>query len=325
MNRFQQKQQEQQQIRDLLNTSAKDFGYSTVEERVQRCRYLQYEEHQQIFAVSYNNIHQSCAENSLAGVKYFLSLQYKRDKKTSTKLHVLEEFNKSGMAPLHYAAERGSLDVANFLLDEGCNINIRSFEGNTPLIYAAKNNQLKMIKLLIERRAELNYVNKSGMNCIHFAAQCDHSQAIRAIVEAVGNAFNPDDTTRVADDNESQLGELPSQKSQRHELEENESSRTARSQNSNILLQAINQPSNNKTYPLHLACSSGADQCVELLLKVGANPNATDSSNETPLHRAAKNSYYHLYRLLMVFGADDSIPNIFRETPADCLVDANPS
>lgn len=313
MKALQEKQQEQHRLRAILNADTKEYGDISIEDRVNRVKHLQYEKHEALFAVSYTDVHHSAAENSLAGVKHFLAYHSRRDKKKGLKSYrILEEYSKTGMTPLHYAAEKGACDVVNFILDEGGDVNILSIEGNTAIMYAMKNNHLPMIDLLIKRQGNVNLVNKCGMNGFHFASQCNHHKAIEMAVIAYQSLTNAATTTttnttaREGDDSSEAFSGINS----------------GRGVSNDLLFQAINQPSNNLQTPLHLACSSGSDQCVELLLRLGANPNSQDSVQETPLHKAARNSYFHLYRLLMQFGSRDDIKNVFRETPADCLVDS---
>jgi ankyrin repeat protein len=46
----------------------------------------------------------------------------------------------------------------------------------------------------------------------------------------------------------------------------------------------VNTADNNNITPLHLICSKGWIECVNLLVKKGANVNAQDSKGNTPLH-----------------------------------------
>jgi len=71
--------------------------------------------------------------------------------------------------------------------------------------------------------------------------------------------------------------------------------------------------------PLHLASINGHHQCVELLLDRGANINAVDKYNYTPLHYASVNGHHQCIELLIDRGADKSIKNV-REDGRDSLL-----
>jgi len=49
---------------------------------------------------------------------------------------------------LHYAAENGREEVAEFLLAHGADVNARKLFGDTPLDVAAKKEQKDMVRLL---------------------------------------------------------------------------------------------------------------------------------------------------------------------------------
>ena len=55
--------------------------------------------------------------------------------------------------------------------------------------------------------------------------------------------------------------------------------------------------------PLHAAVASGSAECVSLLLKAKADPNATNDAGWTPLHGAAKQGNAALIELLLAAGA----------------------
>jgi ankyrin repeat protein len=328
MRALQQKQQEQQKYRELLSESAKYKDTSDeffIQERVQRCAHLQYEKHEQLFAVSYSTIHKAAAENSLAGVKYFLTIGLRRDqRKKFAKLGILEEIDKNGMGPLHYAAEKGAVDVITFLLQQNCDINLQSKEGNTALMYACKYNRLEAIKTLIEGGCDIKILNNSGMNAVHFAAQGDYVDSIITLVECL----NVKVSKRPATEIEGQADDESTAKSIAEHFEgsiaDDSLSFSSKADLSTLdieVLKALNHPSNNKATPLHVACSADAENVVRLLLEYNVLLNYQDSTGDTPLHKAGRKGYYHIYQLLVSHGASDNIQNIFRETPADVLTD----
>lgn len=68
---------------------------------------------------------------------------------------------------------------------------------------------------------------------------------------------------------------------------------------------------------LHIACSKGYADIVELLLRHGADPNQRDMIKNTPLHLAACVHNYHIISMLInakadVFSLDSSGRNAFQ-------------
>lgn len=70
-------------------------------------------------------------------------------------------YDQAGWAPIHEAANYGHVDIIQFLLDRGANVNeqgkLSSMEcqGVTPLIDSSFNGHLTVIELLLDRGAKV--------------------------------------------------------------------------------------------------------------------------------------------------------------------------
>eukprot|EP01031_Cornospumella_fuschlensis_P038129 gene38129-46329_t len=294
-----QRQQENERLRTLLNADVKE---KSVEERVDHCKELQYVQHQQLFAVSYTSLHKAAAENSLVGVKFFLN-------RRSKNYTPVDQLDKHGLTALHCAAEKGCNDVIRYLVEEGCDVDVRSAYDNTPLMHACKENRESTIELLLELGAKPTCQNKAGMNCMHFAAQSNHDAALLT----VASHYNIDRKSGVLT------------------LSEKMSSDGPQSFNYDFVpthhpqfqfLSSLNQPSNTKLTPLHLAVISNSVSTVEMLLSLGSNVNAQDNNKDTPLHKAGIGAYHHIYKLLVAYGAQESMENALKQKPGDLLIDS---
>ena len=74
-----------------------------------------------------------------------------------------------GMSCLHWAADRGRIDVASFLLSCGADIDVQDDGGNTPLHLAAISGQQELIGVLLESGADVDIKNEdgeSGSDCL---------------------------------------------------------------------------------------------------------------------------------------------------------------
>ena len=151
MQALQKKQLEEQKMRELLATD----GTRSIEERVEHCRALQYEEHQGLFAISHSSIHKAAADGSIDGLKYFLHSHRKPKVR-------IDDFDKNGFCPIHSAAIKGSNHSIQFLIDQGCNPDTRTTYGDTALMHACKENKLETIKLLFNLGAQVTLSNKAG-------------------------------------------------------------------------------------------------------------------------------------------------------------------
>ena len=104
--------------------------------------------------------------------------------------------DKSGLTPLHYAADVvtakflidygadvnsedikyemtpiffHSIEIIKLLVDNGADINARSKTANTPLIWYAYNGYLEGVKYMVEIGADINAVNNAGSTAYDFA------------------------------------------------------------------------------------------------------------------------------------------------------------
>ena len=151
MQALQKKQLEEQKMRELLSSNET----RSVEERVEHCRMLQYEEHKDLFAISHSSIHKAAADGSIDGLKFFLNSNRK------PKVHI-DDFDKSGLCPIHSAAIKDSVHSIRFLVEKGCSPDVRSTYGDTALMHACKENKLNAISLLFELGADISASNKAG-------------------------------------------------------------------------------------------------------------------------------------------------------------------
>lgn len=94
------------------------------------------------------------------------------------------QVNKSGWAPLHYAASGGNLEVINQLLQAHAELDAPSPNGTTPLMMAAAYGTPEAVKLLIESGANIDARNAKGMTALDFANQASRPDAISLLTQA---------------------------------------------------------------------------------------------------------------------------------------------
>ncbi|PRP74809.1 Arf GTPase activating protein [Planoprotostelium fungivorum] len=73
----------------------------------------------------------------------------------------------------------------------------------------------------------------------------------------------------------------------------------------------------NGSTALHFACNKGARQCIEILLKAGADPNAQNDKGEVPLHNIVRSRFDTMAVMLIRSGAKLDIANKRGFSPLD--------
>ncbi len=82
----------------------------------------------------------------------------------------IEATNAEGKTSLHYAAEKGLKDIAEFLLAQGADTTVRDSEGRTPLHRAAFSGHIGVVKVLLKNGADITMKDSEGRTPFHLAA-----------------------------------------------------------------------------------------------------------------------------------------------------------
>lgn len=91
------------------------------------------------------------------------------------------DVNKTGWAPLHYAATSGQLAIMELLLDESAYIDAESPNGTTPLMMAAQYGTPAAVKLLLDAGADPTLRNQLGLSAIDFANRANRKESAELI------------------------------------------------------------------------------------------------------------------------------------------------
>lgn len=94
------------------------------------------------------------------------------------------DINKTGWAPLHYAATGGQVEVMKVLLEKSAFIDAESPNGTTPLMMAAMYGTPEAVKLLIDEGADLAMKNQQGMTALDFASKGNRPDAVALLTAA---------------------------------------------------------------------------------------------------------------------------------------------
>jgi uncharacterized protein len=87
------------------------------------------------------------------------------------------DVNKTGWAPLHYAATKGHISIMKLLLENHAYIDAESPNRSTPLMMAAMYGTFEAVKLLVEEGADVGLKNEQGLTALDFAKRANRSDA----------------------------------------------------------------------------------------------------------------------------------------------------
>jgi len=85
--------------------------------------------------------------------------------------------------PLHWACIRAHWDVAEFLIEQGAELNVRGGDGGTPLNWAAHHDSVEIVETLLSKGAELNIQNQWGMTELHTAVWRGNVHVVACLLE----------------------------------------------------------------------------------------------------------------------------------------------
>ena len=97
------------------------------------------------------------------------------------------DVNKTGWAPLHYAATNGHLALISLLLENNAYIDAESPNGTTPLMMAAMYGTAAAVKLLLEEGADPQLKNQQGLTALQFAQRGNRPDSAEALAAAIRN------------------------------------------------------------------------------------------------------------------------------------------
>lgn len=241
-----------------------------------------------------------------------------------------------GMMPLHIACDGGKADMVKVLIQHSADVNRvvsqqGKYQGFSPLMFAARHGNGEIISMLIKAGAQLNQSKADGFTALHLAALNGNSLACKCLVDAGADYCLADET-----------GYFPLQLAARHNqfdvvsvfLESNVEPNSCGSLGLTSLHIAsficdahliwllirggadVNAVNDDNATPLHIA--AGREQgrvSMQLLLVNGSRFDVIDNERDTPLHNACYKGLYQNARLLLCRGADPSPVNQNGVTP----------
>ena len=192
-------------------------------------------------------------------------------------------------SPLHYAIDKAKLEVVQFLVKHGADINYSSKSprgySSTPLSHAVKQGKQDIVQYLIESGADVNYGDLYKKTPLHFATE--GNLCIVEYLLKFGANVNSRDSNK----------ETPL-----HWAVKNRNLDVVQ-----YLVKSgadLNSSDSYEKTPLYLAAKTGKLDIVQYLVQSGANFDYSTMKLHDPLHVAAEHGYLEIVCLLVESGFD---------------------
>src|SRR6266403_133503 len=174
--------------------------------------------------------------------------------------------NQNKETPLDLASSHGKLEIVRLLLASGSSVNSRDGEGSTPLHRAAQNGHLDIVNLLLSSDAGVDILNTDEKTPFDLALDSGRLDVARSLAEWMGGGDYQDRIN-------SMLANLDtaSQKSL------SSGARPSLGYGNDVSIPEKSRKS------LHAASEAGHLEIVRSLLEDGADMNGRDKDHRTPL------------------------------------------
>ncbi|MGB2863329.1 MAG: ankyrin repeat domain-containing protein, partial [Sedimentisphaerales bacterium] len=213
---------------------------------------------------------------------------------------------------LHHAAANGEIERVKLLISEGADVNVKNNEGLTPLHCAAREGHKEIVELLLAHGADVN-VGGADYNrtATEFAMRSNHTDIVQLLV------------SKGADISPLHFALYTKDETKARDLIEGDTDVSRRTPNGTTPLDRavvaglkdiaelliakgadVNAKDNWDWTPLHSAVYGNKD-IVELLISEGANVNARDGASRTPLWYAKDKGNTEIVELLRKHGAKE--------------------
>lgn len=186
---------------------------------------------------------------------------------------------------LQTAASNGNLNVVQYLLSLGMNINEESKEKNTPLIMASLNGHHDIVSYLLDQGADIEFKNEQGNTALLAASYKNQSRVVVLLLSRGGDASiqNMDKASPVI--------------------------LAARGNYHKVLYELLKAGANPNDQDIKLNCPltlcgrSGHMECLRHLVQFGADLEITDEMGHTAYALALNNNHREAQKFLALSGA----------------------
>jgi len=273
-------------------------------------------------------IHDAVVQGNIANIRAILSGQP----------DLVNAKDEKGSTLLHLACNKGNLEVVEFLIEKGADIEAVNSGGFTPLQIASSRGQREVVELLINKGSNINAINqKMDMTALDLTLMREiqtHKLAIAPFLIEKGAEFDVNKKSRggyspldmaiifgYTEAVEYLIGYKADISTLRND------GRTplinaifrGRSEIAKLLIEKgadVNTPDNEGHPPIYWAVKKGQADVVKMLLAKGASINFVEKSHgRTLLHIAALQGYKDIVDILLPEKPDVNVKDNYDKTP----------
>ena len=234
------------------------------------------------------------------------------------------EDNSFGYTPLHWASQKGYLDIVKFLVEEGrADLKKKDNKDLTCLFRAAQHNHLSVVEYLGEKEPSLiDEAGGEGRTPLWNTCYNGYNDIVKyliasgANVESKGASFLVTPLMIATQQGQFATVKILIEEGDAEIDNKDSNGRTAlfhgAINNQRIIMEYllqkganIDEPNNSNYTALHIACNIGTRRIVRFLLENGADVNTSTNFGWTPLVTAANNGRLDLVKILVEEGKAD--------------------
>lgn len=233
------------------------------------------------------DVHQAAKEGDMAKLKTLVE----------ENPELVNAKNENQETPLHSAVSAGHLDIVEFLIAAGADVDAVDNQKTTPLHLACYDGHRNIVEKLIFHGSNIEARSANGTTPLFWAVPGGHTEVFELLVNS-----GADIDVRV--DNGSSLLHTTALYGQKDMAK--------------ILIEKgvdVNRTSDDGTRPINYAAARGHKEVLELLIDKGADVNAGDNSGYTPLRISVLLGKSEVVKTLLARGADPNRRNDDGTTP----------
>ncbi|VDI07446.1 Hypothetical predicted protein [Mytilus galloprovincialis] len=198
---------------------------------------------------------------------------------------------------LSVASYHAYASIVAFLVENGANVNTKSYIGNTPLMLAAAKGHLDIVHYLIEHKAGVNIQNNKGSTSLSLASSKGFCEIATYLIKhgaSVNTQNNIGNTPLI-------LAALKYHLNIIMILIENKADLNIRNDKGSACLS--------------VASGKGLDKIVTYLINQRASIDTANNNGDSPLMLASRNGHVSTVKILLQNGAKDDVSNNTGDTP----------